>query len=151
MYGERARLVLDAFRDGLTLDRLVRLMKDRSAQWPKLSSLYFVGADRDHPFFMRTDRMAIGLSVLPEDEPKSSTPKRHPHQHEVVFVLDGSLRVEILKKGRWHTNDLAAGQVKTIYPNECHRIVSGGQQAVFLFVKTLPAEEPRELTCSENG
>jgi len=148
-YEERARLVLDAFLEGLSLDALVRLMKSRSAQSPRLSSLYFAGADRDHPYFLHTDRVAIGLSVLPEDELKSRKPKRHPHQHEVIFALDGALRVEIFKEGRWHPSDLTAGQVKTIYPNECHRIVSGGQQAVFLFVKTLPAKEPRELTCSQ--
>lgn len=141
-YEDLARLVRDAFSGGLTLDSLVGLMRSRGP-----SSLYFAGADRDHPYFLHTDRVAIGLSALPEDESKSKRPKRHPHQHEVIFVLDGALRLELLKDGQWQPFDLTAGQVRIIYPNECHRILSSGQQAVFLFVKTLPAKEPREFDC----
>jgi quercetin dioxygenase-like cupin family protein len=150
-YEERAQLVLDAFSEGMSLDALVRLMRSRSGNFPRLSSLYFAGADRDHPYFLNTDKVAIGLSVLPEDEPKSSEPKRHPHQCEVIFVLEGNLCVEVVKDGRWEPTDLHTGQVKLIRPNECHRILSRGQGAVFLFVKTLPAKEPRGESCSPGG
>jgi len=151
MFEERSQLVRDAFLQGMTLEALIDLMRGRSAESPRLSSLYFAGADRDHPYFLHNDKVAMGLSVLPEDEPKSRKAKRHPHQHEVVVVLEGGLRVEILQGGQWQPTDLIAGQVKVIYPNECHRIVSGGQKAVFLFVKTRPAEKPREETCSQDG
>jgi len=148
LYEERRRLIQDAFAEGLSLESLVKLMKSRSAGTPRLSSLYFAGADRDHPYFVHTDKVAIGLSVLPEDEPKSSEAKRHPHQHEVVVVLDGGIRVEVAKDGQWLASDLSAGEVKTIYPDECHRILARGQDAVFLFVKTVPAEEPRGVSCT---
>jgi mannose-6-phosphate isomerase-like protein (cupin superfamily) len=151
MYKERAHLVLDAYSEGLSLDALVCLMKSRSSSIPMLSSLYFAGADRDHPYFLNTDKIAIGISVLPEDEPKSSESKRHPHQHEVIFVLDGELCVEVVEEGCWRPFVLHAGQVKAIWPGECHRIFSRGQGAVFLFVKTLPAKEPRGVPCSPVG
>ncbi len=120
-YEELARLVRDAFSEGLTLDSLVGLMRSRGP-----SSLYFAGADRDHPYFLHTDRIAIGLSALPEDEPKSKRPKRHPHQHEVIFVLDGALRLELLKDGQWQPIDLTAGQVKVIYPNALVSLETSG-------------------------
>ncbi|MGD0548806.1 MAG: cupin domain-containing protein, partial [Terracidiphilus sp.] len=115
-YKERAQLVLDAFSEGMSLDALVRLMRSRSGDFSQLSSLYFAGADRDHPYFLNTDKVAIGISVLPEDEPKSRVSKRHPHQHEVIFVLEGSLCVEVVKDGHWEPTDLRAGQVMTIFP-----------------------------------
>lgn len=151
MFKERARLVRDAFLQGMTLDALVALMRSRSTASHGLTSLYFAGADGDHPYFLRTDKVAFGLSVLPEDEWRSSREKLHPHQHEVIFVLEGSLCAEVLRNGRWEATDLMEGQVKIFYPNECHRIISGGKRAVFLFVKTRPAEEPRELDCSQRG
>jgi len=147
IFKQRTRLLQDAFSQGMTLDALVGLMRSRSKESPRLSSLYFAGADRDHPYFLHTDRVAMGLSVLPEDEPKSRKTKRHPHQHEMIFVLDGALRLEILRNGKWKATALKAGQIKVIYPNKYHRIVSGGKRAVFLFVKSKPAKEPRELAC----
>jgi mannose-6-phosphate isomerase-like protein (cupin superfamily) len=148
LYEERRDLVESAFSAGMSLQQLTDLMRLRSHDNPALSSIYFAGADRDHPYFLHSDRVAIGISVLPEDEPKSITAKKHPHQNEVIVVLDGELRVEAVTNGIWQHTDLVAGQVKVIAPGACHRIVAKGQaRATFMFLKTDPAAEPREEIC----
>jgi hypothetical protein len=52
---------------GLDLMALVRLMRGRSQEHAYVSSLYFAGVEVDHPYFLRTDRVALGIAVLPED------------------------------------------------------------------------------------
>jgi mannose-6-phosphate isomerase-like protein (cupin superfamily) len=150
VYEERQELVENAFSAGMSLQQLAAHMRLRSHNNPVLSSLYFAGADRDHPYFLHTDRVAVGIAVLPEDEPKSIIAKKHPHQTEIVVVLDGEMYLDTPTDGTWHPTDLAAGGVKVIPPGECHRIRSKeNKEAAFLFIKTHPAEGPREEPCSE--
>jgi len=150
LFDERRQLVEDAFAAGMTLKGLAGLMRNRSRENPLLSSLYFAGAEHDHPYFLDTDQLAAGISVLPEDEPKSSIAKRHPHQNEVIFALDGEVNLEVLKNGGWEQCRLAAGQVKIVPPGVCHRITSKEkQQSAFLFIKTQPMKEPREEFCAD--
>ena len=107
--------------------------------------MYFAGADVDHPFFLQSDALGVGIAVLPEDAAKALTRKRHPHQVEVVFVLDGALRLHIesnapvvLRKGDHHV----------IGKNICHWITPiENEPGVFAFVKTNPAQEPRGVSC----
>ena len=135
-------------RGPVSLEQLVRLMKQRSPASPCLSSVYFAGADVDHPFFLRNDRIAIGLAVLPEDAQKAGQAKRHPHQDEVVFVLSGRLVLHIEEAGQARQVLLAEGQHFVIRQNACHRISPVQEEdAVFLFVKTNPAQEPRAVPC----
>ena len=82
----------------LDLQVLVALMKKRSHLHPELSSLYFAGAFEDHKYFLKTNRVAVGLAVLPEDAAKAGLWKRHPHQQEAIFVLEGSIRLIIENK-----------------------------------------------------
>ena len=152
-YLERTRLLVEAFRRGgqagVALGDLVAVMKAESTSKDYLSSLYFAGAGGDHPYFLRNDRVAMGLAVLPEDADKAGLRKRHPHQTEVIVVLDGTLRLEVAKNsGPPVRCDLAQGAVYVIEPGECHRITPvEGQDAVFLFIKTKPAQEPRAEDC----
>ncbi len=152
-YIGRTALLLEAFRRGegraVALDDLIALMKQESGAKGYLSSLYFAGAEGDHSFFLQNDRMAMGLVVLPEDAEKAGLRKRHPHQTEVIVVLDGTLRLEIAKNSGQHLQlDLVQGDVHVIEPGECHRITPvAGQDAAFLFVKTNPAQEPRGEEC----
>ena len=152
-YIERTAVLLEAFRRGggpeVALGDLVAVMKEESGSKGYLSSLYFAGAEGDHPYFLKNDRVAMGLAVLPEDAEKAGLRKRHPHQTEVIFVLDGTVRLEVAKnRGRQVQIDLAQGDVYVIEPGECHRITPvDGQDAAFLFVKTNPAEEPRGQDC----
>ena len=152
-YLERTRLLVEAFRRGgqagVALGDLVAVMKEASASKDYLSSLYFAGAEGDHPYFLRNDRVAIGIAVLPEDAAKAGLRKRHPHQTEVIFVLDGVLRLEVATAGGQPVRrDLAQGDVYVIEPGACHRITPvEGREAAFLFVKTNPAQEPRGEDC----
>jgi len=150
LFKARRSLVENAFSGGMTLQSLLGTMRERSRQDSRLSSLYFCGADRDHPYFLHTDSLAAGFSVLPEDVWKSSVAKRHPHQSEVILVLEGELDLELLEEGGWHTTRLKSGEVKVILPGICHRIFSGNEDpAAFLFVKTHPARKPREEDCND--
>ena len=113
-------------KDGLTaipLDCLVSLMKERSAQQSFLSSLYFAGAEGDHPYFVKNERIAVGLSVLPEDRAKTELTKKHPHQQEVIFVLHGELILEVDENGTAVQKRLGVGSVSVIEKGQCHRIL----------------------------
>ena len=153
-YRARENLLNDAFmrsrgrRDGPTaiwLDCLVSLMKERSREKNFLSSIYFAGAEGDHPYFLKNERVAVGLSVLPEDRAKAGISKRHPQQQEVIFVLNGALLLEVERNGRAIPEKLEAGTMRVIEKGQCHRISPiNNQDATFLFVKTNPGEEPRE-------
>ena len=133
---------------GLAIDLggLVSQMKEASREWPFLSSLYFAGSDVDHPYFLETDSIAIGLAVLPEDAAKARQRKRHPHQFELIFVLEGSLCLytdaaplfRVMQKGDIH--EIGKGVCHWITPHD-------NNDAVYLFVKTDPAREPRGIDC----
>ena len=131
-YIARTNLLLGALRrseqPAVALGDLIAVMKEQSG------SLYFAGAEGDHPFFLRNDRMAMGLAVLPEDAETASLRKRHPHQTEVIVVLDGVLRLEVAKNsGEQVQRDLAQGDAYVIEPGECHRITPvDGQDVVFI-------------------
>ena len=89
-YIEREKVLNEASRrggeQGVSLGDLVALMKETSASKRYLSSLYFAGAEGDHPYFLKNDRVAMGLAVLPEDAEKAGLSKRHPHQKEVIWL-----------------------------------------------------------------
>ena len=123
-------------------------MRTESEMKPYLSYLYFAGANGDHPYFLKNDRIAIGLAVLPQDEKKPQISKQHPHQQEVVFVLDGKIQIEIKQNEKTSCNVLNTGEVFMIEPGICHCILSvNHEKAAYLFVKTFPAKEPREIPC----
>jgi mannose-6-phosphate isomerase-like protein (cupin superfamily) len=154
----RAQLVQDAFalsREGnpsggpVILEQLVRLMKERSAGNHNLSYLYFAGSRDDHPYFLHNDRIAVGLAVLPEDAAKSRRAKRHPHQQEIIIVLDGQLCLERNELGFDTARTLETGDVVIIDPGQCHRILPvNNHDAAYVFVKTNPDLEPREELCT---
>jgi quercetin dioxygenase-like cupin family protein len=126
------------------LDTLVAGIRKSCTDSPFLSSLYFAGADVDHSYFLKNDAIAVGLSVLPEDAEKAGHPKRHPHQVEVVFVLQGSLRLCLGKKAGGRSRVLTRGDHHVIEKGVRHWITPHeDDRAVFVFVKTNPAEEPR--------
>jgi mannose-6-phosphate isomerase-like protein (cupin superfamily) len=151
---EREALVREAFSAGGTdgpvvLERLVSLMKDRSRRHAYLSSLYFAGAEVDHPYFLENDRIAIGLAVLPEDAAKAGVAKRHPHQQEMLVVLDGVLRLGVEGATAAEERVLEEGDVFIIPAGCCHRITPVGDKGgVYLFVKTHPSRMPREEICA---
>jgi mannose-6-phosphate isomerase-like protein (cupin superfamily) len=147
---ERAHAVsgtLDDEHRELTLSALAAAMKAQSHECKHLSSIYFAGAEGDHPYFLNNDKIAVGIAVLPEDREKAGLAKRHPSQTEVIFVLSGALILEIEGEGK---KRLESGAVAVIDNGKCHRIEpTENQDAVYLFVKTNPAEEPREEQCPE--
>lgn len=155
----RERLLRDALTtDGLPtgrsvlLPQVVRLMKERSLINPVLSSLYFAGSQVDHPYFLQNDDVAVGLAVLPEDEPKSRAPKRHPHQRETIIVLTGPLTLDVVAQGQLVQHILESGAVHVIPPGQCHSITAHKNNgAVYLFVKTNPAEHPKAEPCDMRG
>jgi quercetin dioxygenase-like cupin family protein len=152
--GLRANLLKDAWEASqaqglasrsLHLEALVALMKERSLKHPELSSLYFAGAFEDHPYCLKTDRIAVGLAVLPEDAPKAGLWKRHPHQQEAIFVLQGALKLIIENQP---AEEVEAGELRVIEKGQCHRIVpDDNHTCVYLFVKTHPTEEPISEGC----
>ena len=146
MLREAWRKSLDSFPTAcLTLESLVSAMRQGSGKDPRLTSLYFAGADVDHPYFLKTDALAIGIAVLPEDAEKARKPKRHPHQTEVIFVLEGSLTLHRVGE---RDRVLAKHEHFVIEQDVCHWVTPvAGQKAVFVFVKTNPAQEPRGVDC----
>ncbi len=153
-YVEREKVLNEASRrggeQGVSLGDLVAVMKEESRSKGYLSSLYFAGAEGDHPYFLKNDRVAMGLAVLPEDAEKAGLSKRHPHQKEVIIVLDGTLQLEVVKQSGDRVEvALTQGDLYVIEEGECHRITPvNDQDAAFLFVKTNPAEEPRGEDCT---
>jgi len=154
----REQLFRDALSESLRQGKSFRavafecletVMKEASRQNPALSSLYFAGAEEDHPFFLKNEDIAIGLAVLPEDEPKSAQSKLHPHQIETIFVLKGRLRLERERAGVLTSEVLERGSVATIERGQCHRIMAvDNTNAAYIFVKTDPAKSPRGVNCS---
>ena len=155
-YLTRAQLLQDASHASsadvahspIPIDVLLRLMRERSSAHPYLSSLYFAGAEGDHPYFLQTDGIAVGIAVLPEDAPKAGRWRRHPHQTEVLIVLEGELIVEFRDAGAETQHGGVMGTVVTIAPGTCHRVLAvKGQPAAYLFAKTHPVTEPRAEEC----
>lgn len=128
----------------IDLDSLVARIRQSCMQSPFLSSLYFAGADVDHPYFLKNNALAVGLAVLPEDSQKAGRPKRHPNQVEVIFVLQGSLRVWWGDEVKHQNRVLVEGDHYVIKKNLRHWItpVDNGR-SLYVFVKTNPAQEPR--------
>jgi Arc/MetJ-type ribon-helix-helix transcriptional regulator/quercetin dioxygenase-like cupin family protein len=153
-YERRARLLEQAWRNGtqnhagpaaLTLPALVAAMRASSQCDQPSTSMYFAGADVDHPYFLQSDALGIGIAVLPEDAAKALTRKRHPHQVEVVFVLDGALRLHVEANA---PVILQKGDHYVIGKNVCHWVTPiENQSGVFAFVKTNPAQQPRGVSC----
>lgn len=130
------------------LDALVARLKESCKGRPFLSSFYFAGADVDHPYFLKNQAIAVGLAVLPEGAEKASHPKRHPHQVEVIFILQGSICLFWGKEAEHQNHVLIEGDYHVIEKGVRHWITPHeGDHAVYVFVKTNPADEPR----SENG
>jgi mannose-6-phosphate isomerase-like protein (cupin superfamily) len=156
-YREREKLLRDAFsysrsaEDGagsVLLECLVSLMKERSREKGFLSSLYFAGAEDDHPFFFKNTKIAVGISVLPEDAAKAGISKSHRHQEETIFVLRGALHLETEEDGTTIERLLQEGQMHVIKKHQCHRVLPvSGTEAVYMFVKTNPDLSPRSESC----
>ena len=91
-----------------------------------------------------------GISVLPQDAEKASQVKQHPHQTEVIFILQGSLELHFGSSSKIaRVRLLSAGEHFVISPGVCHWITPAGSgEAVYLFVKTNPAQEPRSQPCA---
>jgi mannose-6-phosphate isomerase-like protein (cupin superfamily) len=132
----------------VALHRLISFMKTRSTTHPYLSSMYFAGAEVDHPFFLENNKVAIGLSVLPEDAGKSAVPKRHPLQSEIIVVIQGALTLHHDKGGIADHLTLTEDECFIIDKGVCHWITSIDKtDAAYLFIKTNPSEEPRSASC----
>jgi len=152
-YQHRARMLEDAWKKSslsqilpaLTFASLVATMKESSRSNAPSTSMYFAGADVDHPYFLKSDALAIGIAVLPEDAEKAKARKRHPHQVEVIFVLEGGLNLYIEGSA---PITLRKSDYYVIGKNVCHWVTPLEEQpGVFLFVKTNPAQEPRGVSC----
>ena len=153
-YERRARLLEQAWRNGtqnhsgpaaLTLQSLVAAMRESGRCDQPSTSMYFAGADVDHPYFLQSDALGIGIAVLPEDAAKAFTRKRHPHQVEVVFVLEGALHLHVEANAPVL---LQKGDHYVIGKNVCHWVTPiENQPSAFAFVKTNPAQEPRGVSC----
>lgn len=135
-------------RAALSLDGLIAAMKEGSKADDYLACLYFAGADVDHPFFLKNDAVAIGVSVLPQDAAKAGLRKRHPHQVEVIFVLKGQVRLYLEQDGRMQPKTVQQGEHYVIGKNKCHWIEpENSGDAAYLFVKTNPDVPPRSTPC----
>jgi len=153
-YVAREQLLKEAFANSaqggdepiaVSLNTLVSLMRTRRTTKGPLSSLYFAGAEGDHPYFLRNDKVAIGISVLPEDSWKTRLSKRHPNQREIVIVLEGEIE---LHTDEDHSKTMGKGEIQIIETDQCHSILPvPGRKAVFLFIKTNPDQEPRSKDC----
>ena len=133
----------------LHLPELVAAMKQQGKITPDLACLYFAGADVDHPYFLQNTALAFGISVLPENAEKAAKSKRHPHQVEVIFVLDGSLDLHVEGRQGVEIHSLSQGDHYVIGKDVCHWITpQEGRSAVFAFAKTNPALEPRSIDCT---
>jgi mannose-6-phosphate isomerase-like protein (cupin superfamily) len=132
-------------RPALTVPALAEAMRQSRHSAQPSTSLYFAGADVDHPYFLHSEALGIGIAVLPEDAEKAKVRKRHPHQAEVMFVLDGGLCLHI--EGR-PPLQLRKGEHYVIEKNVCHWVTPlENEPGVFAFVKTNPALEPRGVLC----
>jgi quercetin dioxygenase-like cupin family protein len=155
----RAKLIQDALEAGspngqrvLGLSTLIELLRERAKQDPSLSSLYFAGAEVDHPYFLQTEQVAIGFAILPEDRGRAAQWKRHPHQTEVILVLEGTI---LLEESNGNRDEIAStrldvGDVRLLSPGTCHRVTlwsSSATKATYLFLKSNPVAEPRAEAC----
>jgi Arc/MetJ-type ribon-helix-helix transcriptional regulator len=157
-YERRAQLIEAAWRKSLTaqsrfaaltLPALVEAMRESSQSAKSSTSLYFAGSDVDHPYFLKSDALGFGIAVLPEDAEKAKLRKRHPHQVEVIFVLDGALRLHIEANSPLL---LQKGDHYVVGKNVCHWITPDeNEPGVFVFVKTNPAQEPRGVSCDSTA
>lgn len=153
-YLSRRKLLDDVFKKSIEQDRpsisfelLTSIMRAESRKNQFLSSIYFAGGQSDHPYFLNTENIAIGISVLPEDKEKAGLSKKHPHQIETIFVVEGSLR--IFTDQLESSQILRLGDVFQIPKGVCHRIEPiDNKPATFIFVKTNPSQEPRGEDCS---
>ncbi len=149
-YLARTRLISSAVdkRGGFDLSELISVMRNESRSRPDLSSLYFAGADVDHRYFLRTDSLAIGIAVLPEGAEKAAHWKRHPHQNEMIAVIEGAILLERKEDTGVSASRLQQGEMIVIPTGVCHRVLAvPNTRAAYLFVKTNPALEPRGESC----
>lgn len=158
-YMERKKLLEDALSisrkpgemtSAVNLDSLKTLIKSRSQTHTYLSSIYFAGSFNDHPYFINNDKFAIGIAVLPEDQEKAGIWKKHPHQEEVITVVEGSLNLELKKDNKIVEKTLTEGEIKVIEKGQCHRVLpikNSNNHAIYIFLKTNPVQEPRGENC----
>jgi quercetin dioxygenase-like cupin family protein len=157
-YLERMKLIKNSYalsqkdspHDPINLKHLIHLMKERSKDFNFLSSIYFAGHFGDHPYFLLNDAFAMGIAVLPEDETKSSKIKRHPHQNEIIVVIEGNILLDVETNGVMNRKHLKTGDYWVLEIDQCHRILSdNNQDAVFIFLKTNPSDQPLSIDCKE--
>ena len=90
--------------------------------------------------------------MLPQDAAKAGQAKRHPHQTEVIVLLEDSLRLVCRSDDRTEVKVLRRGDHFAIPKDVCHWVEPvAGIDAAYLFVKTAPAREPREEDCRKGG
>ena len=88
------------------------------------------------------------MSAQSEDAAKARVPKRHPHQTEIIVVLRGALTLHQGSGGSGSDDLLGEGECAVVPKGACHSITGvDDQDAVFLFVKTNPSQQPREEPC----
>lgn len=132
----------------LDLQKLISVMKRESSVHSYLSSLYFAGSDVDHPFFLENTKVAVGMAILPQDASKAGVPKRHPYQTEIIIVLKGSLCLHHDINGKRTEKILSENDHFVIANDTCHWVTCiDDSDAVYLFVKTNPSQEPRSESC----
>jgi mannose-6-phosphate isomerase-like protein (cupin superfamily) len=147
-YSIRKKLIHDAFlksQNGieygpLEIENLIKLMKERSKDNEFLSSLYFAGCLGDHPFFLKNNKFAIGLAVLPEDSNKAGLLKSHTDQIEILVIIDGSILLEVEENHIMIKKALNEGDIYIINKNIKHKISAiDNQNSAFIFIKTNPS------------
>ena len=132
----------------LALGALLGRMREAACHDPGLASIYFAGAEGDHPYFLKNQQVSIGISVLPEDAEKCAQAKRHPHQQEIIIILEGNLRLFTRRDGTTSSEELACGEMRVIEKDQCHWLLAdAGKTAAFMFIKTCPSREPRGVAC----
>jgi quercetin dioxygenase-like cupin family protein len=140
------------YRQPLLLNKLVAAMKKAARFDASMSSLYFAGAIGDHPYFLKNDKFALGIAVMPEDREKAGVCKRHPHQQEFIIVLDGEIRVKVMSGKGYHDHIVQSGESIVIGKGKGHSVFPvNDKKAVYLFLKSNPAIEPREEVCERPG
>ena len=155
-YDQRKNLLVNLWKakiknkelvQSIKLDKLIDEMKKRSNNNPALSSLYFAGSYIDHPFFLENNKIAIGISVLPED--KAGLRKRHPNQIEYLVILKGTINVHLKQNNKTKNIILNENESFEIQKNQCHwiKIDKSCKSAAYLFLKTNPSKEPKEKEC----
>ncbi len=115
----------------ISLECLVSLMKERERTRVFSRRSILQGRKVITPTFLRMTKLPSVCRFCP-GIPKTEITKKHPKQQEVIFVLNGTLLLEVEENGTVVSRRLEAGAVSVIERGQCHRILSiNGQDATF--------------------